>query len=108
MSLTLETCQAKWALDKHANKWSICDQNNNHLLFLPAAMEPKEVSDVMEFAKKFEREGFEYGKQTGSDAMKAANNHRIVEMTNKIMVLEHMNADLANKIEILIGNLEDA
>lgn len=105
MPLTLESCQANWTED--AKSWFISDNMGNHLLSLPASMANEEVAAVMKFGKRFEKMGFDYGRQVGGDAMLGANNQRMVEMTNKIMVLEHMNDDLANKLAVLIGMKED-
>ena len=107
MPLTLESCQANWTEGDEGQYWFISDNKGKHLLSLPASMTNEQIAAVMKFGKRFEKMAFDYGRQVGGDAMLGANNQRMTEMANKIMVLEHMNEDLSNKLAIIIGMKED-
>lgn len=106
-NLPLQTSQAQWKLDQDDNQWVITDEDNEPLIMLPANLDERQVAAILRFARKYEKEAFEYGTTLGNDAMLAANSQRMIEMQNKIMVLEHFNDDLSNKLEIMIGNAEE-
>lgn len=95
--MLLQTCQAQWVLGKNDDRWIIADQENNLLLTFPKGLDEMQVGAIRRFAMDHEKLAYDEGVETGKQAMLAANSQRMKEMADKILVLEHMNGELAAK-----------
>ena len=105
--MILQTSQAQWVMGANDNCWKISDVDNNILLVFPNSTTAKEANEVRHFAMKYEQLAFEEGKKAGGDAMLAANHQRMREMSNEILLLRHMNEELANKMSRFFENDDD-
>ncbi len=104
--LVLRTAQIQWVEGKNNNQWDVKDSNNKSLnLMLPADMDKNIIAELLLFMQKYEMKAFNEGEAQGKQAMMAAGAFRMKEYKDKIVLLEYLNEELANKIEVIIeGN----
>jgi hypothetical protein len=105
--MILQTSQAQWQLGAYNDQWRIADKDNAVILLLPPGLDERQVAEIRRFAMEHEKLGYDEGVETGKQAMLAANSQRMKEMTNKVLLLEHMNSDLSAKMQRFFDSEDD-
>jgi hypothetical protein len=105
--MILQTSQAQWQLGAYDDRWRIADKDNAVILLLPPGLDERQVAEIRRFAMEHEKLGYDEGVETGKQAMLAANSQRMKEMTNKVLLLEHMNSDLSAKMQRFFDSEDD-
>jgi len=104
----LQSSQANWVLGKNNGQWTLADDKGNPLFLFPACLsDAKEVNAIKRMAMLYEQRAYDEGVEMGKAAMLTANSIRMQEMHDQILLLEHMNEDLASKLTKFFEDVEE-